>query len=239
MSKKALYRAFIQYIKILFKDAMLVLLCVAPIISGLFFRYGIPFIQALLTKYLDLPGFLQPYYLLFDLLLGSLTPVLYCFAASYVILGEIDDGISKYLAVTPVGKSGYLISRLGIPAFIAFAISILTLCIFRLTRLSFMDIIAISFVGALLGVSIALIVVALSGNKVEGMAVSKLAGLAFLGLPAPFFIKGGEQYALFFLPSFWMARFSLQHNYFALITGVFISVLWIFILYRSFRKKIR
>ncbi len=238
-SKKALYRAFIQYIKLLFKDAMLAVLCFAPILCGLFFRYGIPFIQELLTKYLDLPGLLPPYYLLFDLLLGSLTPVLYCFAAAYVILGEIDDGTSKYLAVTPIGKNGYLFSRLVIPTIIAFVISIAELSIFRLTKNSLLDNLAISFIGSLLGILMALIVAALSGNKVEGMAVSKLTGLIFLGLPAPFFLKGTEQYALSFLPSFWTAKFVMKQDILSLIAGILISFLWISILYHRFLRKIR
>lgn len=54
-----------------------------------------------------------------------------------VMLGEIDDNISKYLIITPIGKSGYLISRLGIPAILAFAITVILLLTFSLTKISF------------------------------------------------------------------------------------------------------
>jgi fluoroquinolone transport system permease protein len=237
--RKALFNAFAQYLVQIFKDAILILLCIAPILAGAFFKYGIPVIQELLAKYLNLPGLLTPYYLLFDLLLGSLTPVLYCFAAAYVILGEIDDGISKYFAVTPVGKNGYLVSRLGLPAVVAFFISIITLEIFMLSGLSLIEVIMISFASSLLGVLEALLVVSLSGNKVEGMAVSKLSGLFFLGLPAPFFLTGNIQYLLFFLPSFWVSKYAKENNFIFIIIGIVISFGWIMFLYRRFEKKIR
>jgi fluoroquinolone transport system permease protein len=217
---------------------MLILVCFAPVLCGVFFLYGIPFLQNLLTQYLSMPDLLPPYYLLFDLFLGAMTPLLYCFVAGYVILGEIDDGISKYLAVTPIGKKGYLISRLGIPTFIGFVVSILVLSVFRLTELSLGIIIIIAFLMSLLGLFEALFVVAVSSNKVEGMAISKLSGLLFLGLPAPFFITGNIQYLLFVLPSFWIAKFVMEKQLLFAVAGLFTSLFWLILLYKKFQKKI-
>ena len=235
---KVLFYAFGQYLKQIFKDAILVLLCIAPILCGFFFQYGIPLIQSLLTRYFGLNDVLSPYYLLFDLLLGSLTPLLYCFASAYVILGEIDEGISKYLAVTPIGKKGYLISRLVFPTSIAFVVSIAALSIFKLSEISIISIVVISFLSSLLGMIEALLVVSISSNKVEGMAVSKLSGLFFLGLPAPFFLTGNIQYLLFFLPSFWMSKFVIEKQLIFAVIGIIVSIGWIMLLYQKFKKKI-
>lgn len=235
---KVLYYAFLQYLNQLRKDAMLLLLCIAPVLSGLFFYFGIPLIQNLIIEYLNIPDLLQPYYLLFDLLLTSITPLLYCFASAYIILGEIDDGISKYLAVTPIGKRGYLISRLGLPTIIAFIVTVLIVNIFHLTMLSQLKILLISLLTASLGLMEALLVVSISSNKVEGMAVSKLSGLFFLGLPAPFFITGNLQYLLFFLPTFWISKYAMEDQLIYAVAGVFISLLWIYFLYQRFEKKI-
>lgn len=235
---RVLSYAFIQFLYQLLKDAMLILLCVAPILCGLFFQFGIPFIQSLLIKYLNNPDILPAFYLLFDLMLAILTPMLYCFAAAYVILGEIDDGISKYLAVTPIGKNGYLISRLGFPAIIAFVVSIVAVSIFKLTQISFVDILIITFISSILGLVEALLIVSFSSNKVEGMAISKLSGLFMLGLPAPFFISGNIQYILFFLPTFWLAKFAIEKNIIYAALGILTSIAWGTILYRKFKKKI-
>lgn len=235
---KALNYAFLQYLKQLSKDAMLIMLCIAPLLCGLFFHYGVPYIQCLITHYLEKPDLLPPYYLLFDLLLISITPLLYCFASAYVILVEIDDGISKYLAVTPIGKKGYLISRLGFPTVIAFFIAIIITRIFGLTELSLGSILIISLVSSLLGLVEALLVVAISSNKVEGLAVSKLSGLFFLGLPAPFFISEKVQYLLFPLPTFWLAKYAIEKQILFAVLGLSITVVWIILLYQKFKKKI-
>jgi hypothetical protein len=236
---RVLLVAFKQFIVQIYKDAMLILLCIAPFLCGCFFKYILPLLEKLLSGYLPLESILKPYYLLFDLLLGALTPLLYCFAAAYVILAEIDDGISKYLAVTPVGKKGYLISRIGFPALIAFFISVLALMLFHISNISVVEMIGVSLVFSLLGIITALLVVALSANKVEGMAVSKLTGLFFLGLPAPFFIKGSMQYILFFLPSFWVAKYTVEDKLLFLLVGMIVSIVWIRILYQKFNNKIR
>jgi fluoroquinolone transport system permease protein len=184
-----------------------------------------------------LPDLFTPYYLLFDLLLASITPLLYCFAAAYVILGEVDDGISRYLVVTPLGKSGYLISRLGLPTIIAFIISIAALYYFRLSDIAFVNIIIISLMTSLLGLVEALLVVSLAGNKVEGMAVSKLSGLFFLGLPAPFFISSKVQYLLFLLPSFWVSKYAMEQQLWSAVIGFLVTFGWITLLYQRFKNK--
>ncbi len=238
-SRKAVRNAFRQLLIQIYKDAMLILLMLAPVLCGLFFKLGIPFAQSLIEQYLGYPELFVPYYLLFDLLLGCITPLLYCFAAAYIILGEIDDGISGYLSVTPLGKKGYLIARLGFPAVLAFFVSILMLLLFSLTDLTFFHILGIALSAALMGLMEAMLVVAISGNRVEGMAVSKLSGLFFLGLPIPFFVKGGVRYLLFFLPSLWTAEFILQQELRLLLIGIVVAIMWIMLLYGRFIRKIK
>lgn len=237
-SRNAMVNAFKQYLMQIYKDAMLILLMIAPLLCGLFFKYGIPYANGLIEKYFKLNEFFDSYYLLFDLFLGSITPLLYCFASAYLILGEIDDNISGYLSVTPLGKRGYLISRLCFPAGLSFVISVGMMSVFTLTEVSFSHRIGISLLGCLLGIMEALLVVSISGNRVEGMAVSKLSGLFFLGLPIPFFVKGGVEYLMFFLPSFWVSKYAMQRQPAFLIIGLGVSFIWIWLLYQKFINKI-
>jgi fluoroquinolone transport system permease protein len=230
--------SFLQFISLLRKDAMLLLLCIAPLFAGIFFCYGIPYIEHIILEEFQFTIHLAPYYLLFDLLMATMTPLLYCFAAAYVILGEIDEGISKYFAVTPLKKDGYLISRLGLPTIISFLVTIVILHVFSLSRLSFRLIINISILVSILGYMEALLIVTLSGNKVEGMAVSKLSGLLMLGIPAPFFLKENEQYLLSFLPSYWLSKYTMEPSLILFLVGIIISLLWVKFLYNKFIKKI-
>jgi len=116
---KALLSSFNQFCIQIAKDKMLLMVCIAPFLTGLLFKYGIPFAESKLTDYFAQTAILSPYYLMFDLFFVSISPILFCFASAMVILGEIDDKISSYLAVTPIGKSGYLISRLVFPTILA------------------------------------------------------------------------------------------------------------------------
>lgn len=238
MSRKAVAVSFIQYIVQIYKDALLIILVIAPILCGLFFKFGIPLAQYLLEKYFSWKDIFVPYYLLFDLLLASMTPLMYSFASAYLILGEIDDGISGYLAVTPLGKRGYLFSRIGLPGIIALAVTLLILPAFHLSDMQFYVIAGVAVSSVFLGVIEAMLTVSIANNRVEGMAVAKLSGLFFIGLPAPFFIKGGIQYLLILLPSFWTAKFALEKQVLFLLPALVISFGWILLLYRKFQRKI-
>lgn len=155
-----------------------------------------------------------------------------------VMLGEIDDNISKYLIITPIGKSGYLISRLGIPAILAFAITVILLLTFSLTKISFLLNLAISLVSLTQGIIISILIISLSSNKLEGMALTKLSGLFMLGIPAPFFILNKIQYILLFLPSFWLAKAFKDSNYIYIFISFIVSLIWIVLLLKKFNKKI-
>ncbi|MCC0639870.1 MULTISPECIES: ABC transporter permease [unclassified Clostridioides] len=230
--------AFRQEFEQIKGDAMLFVVCISPILCGGLIKFGIPLIQNILidSSYYKLT--LEPYFLVFDLLLAFITPFMFFFVSTMVMLGEIDDNISKYLIITPIGKSGYLISRLGIPAILAFAITVILLLTFSLTKISFLLNLAISLVSLTQGIIISILIISLSSNKLEGMALTKLSGLFMLGIPAPFFILNKIQYILLFLPSFWLAKAFKDSNYIYIFISFIVSLIWIVLLLKKFNKKI-
>lgn len=235
---KALLSSFNQFCIQIAKDKMLLMVCLAPFLTGLLFKYGIPFAESKLTDYFAQTAILSPYYLMFDLFFVSISPILFCFASAMVILGEIDDKISSYLAVTPIGKSGYLISRLAFPTILAVLATCLLLPIFSLTSMrpivGFTVAVLVGFIG---GIE-AMLIITLSSNKVEGMAVAKLSGFIMLGIPIPFFITGTAQYLASILPSFWIAKFALTSNPLYVIAATGVLALWGIVLYKKFARKI-
>lgn len=235
---KPLFRSFGMFIRQISRDSMLYAVCIAPLLAALFFRFGIPQIEALLCGYFNLPSILAGYYLLFDLFTAILTPFLFCFASSMVILTESDENISGYLAVTPVGKKGYLFSRFGFPAVISFFASMVLLSLLSLTAWAFSLMLAICFLASISSIAVSLLVVTFSHNRVEGMAVSKLSGIMMFGLLVPFFIFSEIQYLFSVLPSFWIAKLCLTRNYLYFIPALLTSFLWIRVLYRQFERKL-
>lgn len=217
---------------------MLFMICLAPILYILFLRYGLPAAEKYFTGYFDLSYILSPYYPMLDLFLAVLTPVMFSYASAMVILGEIDDGITSYMSVTPIGKEGYLISRLVLPLILSSLITIIALSIFSLTEISIIKIFILSIMSVILGYIMAIIVISIAENKVEGMAVMKLSGLLLMGIPAPFFIKGNIQYLASFLPSLWFSKFAVESKIIYLIIYILISAVWILVLTKKFKRKI-
>jgi fluoroquinolone transport system permease protein len=235
---KRLWISFKQYINQIARDAMLFLSCVAPILYGLFIKFGIPAAEKFLTGYYGRKEVIVPYFIIFDLFLAEVTPMMFSFASSMVILGEIDDGITKYMSVTPLGRGGYLTSRLVLPLIFSFLVSIIVMNVFSLTVISLEMIIVLSFLSSLIGFITSMMVVSFSANKVEGMAITKMSGILTLGFVLPFFVSARIQYLAIMLPSLWMTKFAVEGNITYLILCVTVSAGWILLLLRKFMNKI-
>lgn len=235
---KALLSSFKYFCTQIAKDNMLLLVCLTPLLEGILFKYGIPVAESKLTEYFAQPAILSPYYLMFDLFFICTTPILFCFASAMVMLGEIDDKISSYLAVTPIGKSGYIISRLAFPILLSTIATCLLLPIFALTSIHPLVAVSVAVLSGFIGAIEAMLIITLSSNKVEGMAIAKLTGFIMLGIPIPFFIPSISQYIASFLPSFWVAKFAMSPNPFYILAGLVIVALWGIVLYKKFVRKI-
>lgn len=225
-----LFVSFKQYLIQITKDAMLFIICLAPFMCGALFKFGIPAAEKFVI--------LEPYYPLFDLLLAVLTPMMISYVSSMVILGDADEGITRYMAVTPVGKSGYLISKLVFPLFASLFITIIVMMIFSLTKTDCVRIFGISILSLLLGLIISMMVISVSANKVEGMAVIKLSGIVIIGIPVAFFASENVQHLFFFLPSLWIAKFFIKYSLLYFVLCIAVSAVWILFFIKRFLKKI-
>ena len=235
---KPAFRSFILFVKQIFKDSMLVAVCAAVLLTAFFIRFGVPAIEGLLCGYFQKQAILTDYYLLFDLLLALVTPYMLCFASAMMMLTEYDDNMASYLAVTPVGKRGYIRSRLVFPAVISFIVSVVLMHWFPLTAWPLWMLLLTCFLACVTSVSVALLLFSFSHNRVEGMAMAKLSGLLMLGLPVPFFLTGNIQYLFSVLPSFWITKFCMLQNAAFLLPALLCSLIWIWPLYRKFNRKL-
>ena len=228
---KKILSSTIQIFKQIKSDPMMFAACFSPFIMGTLIKFGIPFLERI-TKFS-----LQAYYPIFDLLLSIMAPVLLCFAFAMITLEEIDDKVSRYFSITPLGKSGYLFTRLGVPSIISAVIAFIVLLLFSLEKLSIGMTICLALLGSVQAIIVSLMIITLSSNKLEGMAVTKLAALTLLGIPAPFFIDSYYQFSVGFLPSFWVAK-AMQNEavlYFSI--GLMVALVWCYFLTkRLFRK---
>ena len=228
---KRILSSAIQVFKQIKSDPMMFAACFTPFIMGALIKFGIPFFERI-TKFS-----LQGYYPIFDLLLSIMAPVLLCFAFAMITLEEIDDKVSRYFSITPLGKAGYLFTRLVVPAIISAVIAFIVLLLFSLEKLPTRMMIGLALLGSVQAIIVSLMIITLSGNKLEGMAVTKLSALTLLGIPVPFFIDSYYQFTVGFLPSFWVAKAVQNEAVLYFPIALVVALIWYyFLIKRLFRK---
>lgn len=224
---KAVIYSFRQVIREAKSDLMLFVVCFVPFLAGSVFRFGIPVLEKLMTSYFHKDQIIVPFYGLIDGFLVTLSSMMFCFVSAMIVLEERDTGIEKYMAVTPVGKEGYFISHFIIPTGIAYFVSMLAMTLFHLSPINPLRVIAGCIPAAMCGLLCGLLIVSLAGNKVEGMAISKLSGMTIFAIVVPFLLKGNIQYICGFLPSFWLGRFLIYEDIVSFLMAVIVAIIWI------------
>ena len=211
--------SFKMFIRNIFSDGMLSAIICIPLILAAIYRFVFPLI---VQHYPMLKDF-SLYYPILDLFLAIMCPYMICFASVLVVLDETDMKINRYITITPLGKKGYLISRLLIPVLFADIVSFVLLSFCSVSDMSLWTTFIISILATILSVVAAMIILAYAGNKVEGMALAKVSALVMVGLIIPFVITDSTQYVFSFLPSFWIAKFLISNNYWFILPTIFLS----------------
>ncbi|MGM9590149.1 MAG: hypothetical protein ACI3V0_08275 [Faecousia sp.] len=236
---RAIGLSFFHMLKLIRQDRMLLAAGVAPLLAGIAIRYAVPFAEGSLVRLTGTQAVLAPYYALFDLFLASLTPAMFCFIAAMVMLEERDDHIDRYLSATALGRNGYFLSRIVLPALAAFVVTAILLPVFHLSPLSAAAIPLLSLAGSLQGMIIGLLIVTISSNKLEGMAITKLSSLMMLGAVIPYFVPAPFCLGFSFLPSFWMGKAMMERNLLYLLPSIAAAGCWIAVLWRRSCKALR
>lgn len=235
---RAIRLSFLHMLKFIRHDMMLFAAGLAPLLAGVAIKFGVPFMEKMLVSYTGAEEILAPYYGLFDIFFASIAPAMFGFIAAMVMLEEHDDHIDRYLFITGLGRNGYLVSRIMIPALCSFVVTAALLPVFRLSALSAAGIVWLALTGTLQGIIIALLIVALSSNKLEGMAITKLSALMILGAVVPYFVPKPVCYCLSILPSFWIGKAILENALIYMMMSVLVAGIWILALLRVFYRKL-
>lgn len=219
------------------KDGMLIVMLPAPFLAGMFFKFAIPYINTILTDELSFP--ITAWYGLLDGMLICLTPMFAAMISAFLLLEERDEGLNAFYQITPAEGYSYLFARVGFPMTGAFIITMIVSAFFNLSSLSFEVILSSSLISSFTGIVLAMMVVSIAGNRVEGLAVSKLMGISFTGLILIWFIPAPYYYVMAFLPSFWIGKLLLGGaNPFSFIFGLITCLLWTAVFVRRFLKRV-
>lgn len=223
-------------IKQISKDGMLLILLPAPFLVGVFFQFAVPFLNEILTTKFEFS--ITAWYGLVDGMLICLTPMFTAMISAFLLLEERDEGLGAFYEITPAGGYSYLSARIGIPMIWAFITSMMVTAVFKLSSLSFEVIFAASLISSLTGGFLAMMVVSIAGNRVEGLALSKLMGISFIGLILIWFVPAPYHFLMAFLPSFWIGKLLIEGvKLFYVMFGLIVCFLWIAFFTRRFLKR--
>lgn len=204
----------------LLRDPVTILLLVFPILLLFLTSYVLPIVLRSLPPMEAMTA--QGVILLMLISMASFGGILAGAMATFALLDHKDEHTLHTIAATPLGLLGYLAFKMSY-VFLSASVSIFLVVygtkilasevytigeVRLLDRLSVGDIIAFSFVSALMAPLLALLLSAISKNKVEGFAWIKGSGLVtliplLLLMPA---FHGAKQYILGVFPNFWASK---------------------------------
>ena len=210
-----------------------------PVFAAIGFYFLVPVIsEGLINKY-GLQWDLHPYYSMFDAIIVAFSFCTPGFAVTMIMLSELDDKVVSSLCASPLGRNGYLFSRLGLPILISTILAIILCFSLNLAKLSIpirMALILVSLIACLLP---NMVVIAFGKNKVEGVALFKMSFFTTFSIIIPFFVDNWIQWLFSFLPSFWIAKMIKDTNFLFAFPAISTTIIWILPLWKKIIKKMQ
>jgi fluoroquinolone transport system permease protein len=222
------------------RDTLLAGMIVAPAVWIAMVRFGTPPVTRMLTE--DYQFDLRPYYPL--ILVGFLlltSAIIVGGITALMVLEERDARTLTAVQVTPASLSRYIRYRAIV------AIAVTTLYVLGTITASgllpgdlVLPLIPIGLLTGLSALVIALTILTLVKNKVEGIAAIRALGIVVAGLPLlPAFIDSSWDLAFGVLPTYWPAQAFLEASdggtwWPYLLTGTVYHALLVWPLYRRF-----
>ncbi|PGD97830.1 hypothetical protein [Bacillus wiedmannii] len=222
------------------RDAMLIVAIFAPIALAFFVKFTFPFVTKVAYEMFSL-DLVEHYEFIMSFLI-LLSPFMVGVMAGLMLLDEQDDNILAYIAVTPLSKTNYLIYRLLSPMVISFILTIFIIVFTGLVQFKY-QLLPIAFMVALEAPIMALFMGTFANNKVEGLAITKGAGIILFAPLVGYFITEKWNFIAGIFPTYWVSKIfvasydSINNYIIYMIMGFIIHGLYIFFFLNKFNYK--
>jgi fluoroquinolone transport system permease protein len=160
--------------------------------------------------------------------------------SGFLLLEDRDDGLLPALAVTSVGKVGFLAYRLAATALATAILTALAAPVLVPAASAWMTIILVAAVAAA-AVIYAVILPAIARNKVEGLALTKLTNIAAI-VPLVALVPSPWRYLAGAIPTFWIGEIMLAPVVYLplpaiVLAAVVVNLVWMVALARRFALR--
>lgn len=190
------------------RDPTLVMLCFAPFIIIPIFAIVPMVLEGFLhTRF----GFsLVPFYPHLVAFVLLLVPLLYGMLMGFLFLDDRDENILSYIGITPIGKRGYLLLRLGLLTVAVILINGVLLFLTQLLVLPLWLALTLAILTSLEMPLATLFLASFAANKVEALALGKFYGMILLPVLIPLLVDSPFRYFAGFISTFWVGEIVLS-----------------------------
>jgi len=226
-------------VKRIVRDPFLILLAIVPLAITAAARATGPWVAAQFAGSLDMVVYWE---VALSILLLN-TPLMLGFLYGMMLLDERDEGVLVAVALTPIGKSGFMIRRMLVPVIWSMATSLLVILIVPAATISNVLAAQLTLLLGLQAPLLGLFVAAFAANKVEGMALSKVGGVLIALGALAVLLATPWQWLAVWSPHFWFMRVLLGTGVsgstvmlLLVATAVHLGALWL--LARIFQRRV-
>lgn len=213
-------------VKMLFREPMMMLLFLTPVVMALVFKILIVFLVPFINNYISFD--ITPYhpYILSMALVTN--PGILGVVMGFMMLDDKDGKIVKLMSVTPLGRSGYIILRLFFVFISVFFYTFYTYLIVGLVNIPILNLIILTFLLSIYGMLIGIILFALADNKVKGLTYMKSLNILMLFALADLTnIQWIQNFSMTF-PTYWITKIIMNPESFTpIFLGMIVSFIWL------------
>lgn len=186
------------------RDELLRWIIVAPVAMALAIRWLFPILLTRVGEILqfDVMVFYEP---MTAFMIVMLTPYLAGLVIGFLLLDQRDDGTLTALQVTPLSLNGYLVYRLTMPMLLSIVMTLVAAPISGVFHMGFVPLLLTAVCAAPFAPIFALALASLAQNKVQGFAITKMAGIILMPPLIAYFVSAPWTIVLGIFPTYWPA----------------------------------
>ena len=204
MNRRIILNSFKADIKFIARDPTLLLAFLAQFMLILFLRLVFPLLSDIIL--LKTAFRLISYYTIVAITMVAIIPMLFGMVYAFIFLDENNTHILQPISGTLAGKKNLLYMKMVVSLFLSFIMVLLTVILTNpVSTEGWLRTIYISFLLAIQSPFAFLFIGGLAGNKIEGLALSKLYGIILITVPLGLLLHHPWNYLMFFSPLYWIS----------------------------------